>query len=178
MRVIAGKYRGKKLFSPPNLDIRPTADRAKEALFSILKSKLAVFENCHFLDVFAGSGAIGIEAISRGFASACLIDVDVKTCQKNAQIFAGENIKLLCCNATNLPLAAQKYDLIFLDAPYSKGLSEKALQSLCDKNWLAPQALCVIEVEKNETLNYGDGFELIDERIYGLAKFIFLQVIA
>ncbi len=176
MRIIAGTYRGKKLFTPENNDVRPTSDRARESIFNILNSKIDNnWADYSLLDLFSGSGALGLEALSRGVKNICLVDKNTKLLTRNAALFTKEQakIKVLTTDATNLPNGNQSYNLVFMDAPYKKGLTEKALQELLQKNWLQSDALCVIEVEKNETISLPDAFEVIDERTYGLAKFIF-----
>src|SRR5574344_747180 len=177
MRIIGGHYRGKKLFTPETQNIRPTADRAREALFNILNSKLDnSWEDYNFLDIFSGTGAIGLEALSRGASSVTLIDKDIKLSAKNATLFPNEQskIKVISASAESLPQPSAKYNLIFLDAPYNKGLSEKALEELVAKQYLADDFLCVIEIERNELINIPCYFELIDDRTYGLARFLFL----
>ena len=108
MRIIAGNYRGKKLLSPTRAEVRPTADRARESVFNILNSKLdAPWEQQHLLDIFAGSGAFALEALSRGAASVCLVDIDISDAKKNAALFPKEaaKISLLKASATALPPA-------------------------------------------------------------------------
>ena len=95
MRIIGGKYRGKKLFSPQSENVRPTSDKAREALFNILRSRLgANFGEYKLLDVFSGSGASGLEALSQGFAKVALVDIDVKDLQKNVKLFEYEKAKI------------------------------------------------------------------------------------
>lgn len=176
MRIIAGIYRGKKLFTPESNDVRPTSDRARESVFNIINSKISgSWGDYNLLDLYSGSGAMGLEALSRGIKDICLIDKNTKLLTRNAALFAKEQakIKILTTDATKLPNANKKYNLVFMDAPYKKGLTEKTLQELLQKNWLQTDALCVIEVEKNETFSLPDIFEIIDERTYGLAKFVF-----
>ncbi len=179
MRIIGGKYRGKKLFTPENNDVRPTADRAREAVFNILASKLENrWTEYNLLDVFSGTGAFALEALSRGVNSICLIDKNTKLSAKNAGLFPQEKeyIKLITADALSLPPASRRYNLIFMDAPYQKGLSAPALAELYDKGWLDEVALCIVEVEKTEKLNIPETFDVLDERIYGLAKFFFLRL--
>ncbi len=179
MRIIGGKYRGKKLFTPENNDVRPTADRAREAVFNILTSKLEnAWETYNLLDVFSGTGAFALEALSRGADSVCLIDKNTKLSAKNIALFPQEkeHIKLITADALRLPQASVRYNLVFMDAPYQKGLSTPALKELCNKGWLAEEALCIVEVEKTEMLNIPETFEFVDERVYGLAKFFFLRL--
>ncbi|MDD4556885.1 MAG: 16S rRNA (guanine(966)-N(2))-methyltransferase RsmD [Alphaproteobacteria bacterium] len=180
MRIIAGTYRGKKLFTPTNQEIRPTSDRARESIYNILNTQIGTdWEEVSLLDVCAGTGAFGLEAISRGVKEVCLIDVDTQLSTKNANLFAKEKakIRILKANVLALPTASQVYDVVFLDAPYHKELSEKALKQLAEKGWLKPNALCVIEVEKKEDIELPEMFEKFDERRYGVAKIIFAKYI-
>lgn len=178
MRIIAGAYRGKKLFSPASDKVRPTSDRAREAIFNILNSLLPeAWDQYHLLDVFAGTGAFALEALSRGAASVGLIDQDTGSLQKNVNLFpqAKGRIRIYRQNALKLGAAPQVYNLVFMDAPYQKGLSEPALQQLAKQGWIRPQSLCLVEVEKNEQLDLPACFKLQNERIYGLAKVLFLS---
>lgn len=176
MRIISGSYRGKKLLSPDSDKVRPTSDRTREAVYNILYSKLSrSLADLSLLDVFSGSGAFALEAVSRGIKNVGMIDVDTRPLIKNVALFPNEKnkIKIMKLDASNLPHSAEKYDIVFMDAPYKRGLSELALQQLKLKNWLSTEALCIVEVERNEDLSVPQNFELIDERIYGLAKVLF-----
>lgn len=178
MRIIAGAFRGKKLFSPDSDKVRPTSDRAREALFNILNSTLPdAWENYHLLDVFAGTGAFGLEALSRGAASVGLVDQDTRSLQKNVKLFPSveKRIRIFRQDVLKLSPAPQAYDLVFMDAPYQKGLSEPALRQLASQGWIRPHALCLVEVEKNEQLDLPSCFKLQNERIYGLARVLFLR---
>lgn len=178
MRIIAGKYRGKKLLSPQNSGVRPTADRARESVFNILNSKLEnPWPEYRLLDVFTGTGAFGLEAVSRGVGEVCLIDINPQTAKANAALFPQEKdkIKIITANACRLGAAVQKYNLAFMDAPYNKGLSEQALEQLHHKGWLEKGALCLVEVENKEQIDIPEAYAQVDERVYGLAKIIFLE---
>ena len=178
MRIIGGQYRGKKLFSPDSDKVRPTSDRAREALFNILASHLEnPLSEYRLLDVFAGTGAFALEALSRGVKEVCLVDVDTKTLLKNTALFMNEKdkIRVVRSDVAHLPVALQQYDIIFMDAPYNKGLSEIALNNLADKQWLKSGALCMVEVEKTEQITIPSCYQVQNERIYGLAKVIFMQ---
>ena len=177
MRIIAGKYRGKKLFSPDTKDVRPTSDRARESIFNILNSRFSSdYSKYNLLDVYAGTGAFGFEALSRGFASVTFIDKNTENIQKNAKLFPNEQAKIniLKADATNLPKINKTFDLVFMDAPYSLGLTEKTLLQLVQKNWLSDNVLCIVETQKNEELALHESLEIIDERIYGIAKISFI----
>ncbi len=177
MRIIGGKYRGKKLFSPASDNVRPTSDRAREALFNILNSNLEnPLSDYTLLDVFSGTGAVALEALSRGAKQVCLVDIEAKNLRKNTALFPLEQnrIKVIQADVAHLPTSGEKYDLLFMDAPYQKGLSEVALRELDKKGWLNRHTLCMIEVEKNEQLDVPSCYQVQSERIYGLAKIIFM----
>ncbi len=177
MRIIGGKYRGKKLFSPQNSGIRPTSDRARESVFNILNSILPMeWNEYRVADLFAGTGALALEALSRGVSAITMVDIDTSTIKKNVALFPAEKekIKMITADAAKLGRSIQKYNLLFMDAPYNKGLSELALVSLTQNGWLEDGAICIVETEKKEKLTLPTGFDLTDERIYGLAKISFL----
>lgn len=179
MRIIGGRYRGKKLISPASSAVRPTSDKAREALFNILRSRLGGnFNKLRLLDIFAGSGAFGLEALSQGFAEVILLDIDTGDLQKNAALFASEQnrIKIVRADATEKFALTEKYDVLFMDAPYNKGLTEKALINTVEV--LKPGALCLIEVEKNEMCVLPPRYKLLDERRYGLAKVLIAEFIS
>lgn len=178
MRIIGGKYRGKKLFSPKSENVRPTSDKAREALFNILRNRLGQdFSGMKLIDVFSGSGAFGLEALSQGFAKVVLVDIDVKDLQKNVKLFEGEKYKIdvIKADATKTIMTNEKFDAMFMDAPYNKGLSEKALISV--SKCLNNGALCMVELEKNEVCNFPKCFQILDERVYGIAKIVIAEFI-
>ncbi len=175
MRVIGGKYRGKKLFSPDNGKVRPTSDRAREALFNILRSRLGNdWSNFRFLDVFAGSGAMSWEALSLGAAFVTLVDADVGPLLRNASLFKDEKAKIRIIKSPVQALgeADAGYDILFCDAPYHQSLTVPALCRLAEKNWLKSGAWCLIEVAKDEICPLPETFVLLEERRYGAAKVI------
>jgi len=177
MRIIGGKYRAKKLFSPQNVGVRPTSDRTREAVFNILYSILPMeWSEYNLLDLFSGTGAFALEAISRGVNSVTMVDINPQTIKKNVALFPieKEKIKIIVADASKLGRSIKKHNLVFMDAPYNKDLSEPTLVALRDNNWLEDGAICVVETEKKESLTIPTGFELTDERIYGLAKVSFL----
>jgi 16S rRNA (guanine966-N2)-methyltransferase len=172
--------------APTDRVTRPTADRVREALFDILLSA-ALAEGAAdlgaiaALDVFAGSGALGFEALSRGAARAGFIEN-----APGPQSVIGENIRklgvgaraaLLRFDATKPPKATQPYDLIMLDPPYRSGLAGPALEALLKRGWIAPNARAIVEVSAGEPFAApGPAFAITDERKYGAAKLIFLSV--
>lgn len=183
MRIVAGKFRGKAITSPSDLSIRPTSDRAREAVFNILGSRLGPhFTGRRVLDLFAGTGALGLEALSRGAANAVFVDTGTESralIRDHIQDFGIAGIaKLLRRDATDLgPAGSMKpFDLVFLDPPYGKGLGEQALLSAMKGNWLAKGGTVVFEEAAEIAPDLPAGFTLDDRREYGAAAVYFLTV--
>lgn len=181
MRIVAGKFRGKQLSSPVDDSIRPTSDRARELMFNILGSRLGpVLEGKRVLDLFAGTGALGLEALSRGAAQVTFVDTGAEArglIRDHIQAFGAAGItKLLRRDATALgtPGTFGQFDLIFLDPPYGQGLGEKALAELAANGWIAPGATIVWEEAADADVPVPGGFTLEDTRIYGAAAVRFL----
>lgn len=155
MRVISGERRGKKLLAPEGFDTRPTTDRVKEAVFNIIQFKV---EGSHVLDLFAGSGQMGIEAISRGALSCVFAEQDRKACEvvrKNlaacrfddrAEVICGEGIAAIS------RMRAKRFDIIFLDPPYSSDLMEKALLKICTLDLLKDNGIIICEVQRGSEI--------------------------
>jgi 16S rRNA (guanine966-N2)-methyltransferase len=182
MRIIAGKFRGKTLLSPSDDAIRPTSDRARESVFNILASRLSPnLDGLKVLDLFAGTGALGLEALSRGAATVVFVDTGAEArglIRDHIEAFgAGGVAKLLRRDATALGPAGTMgpMDLVFLDPPYGKGLGEQALASLRDGNWLAKDATIVLEESVDIPVVLPDGFVLDDRRDYGAAAVHFIR---
>jgi len=183
MRIVAGKFRGKQLSSPGDDSIRPTADRVRESVFNILASRLGPnFDGLRVLDLFAGTGALGLEALSRGASNVVFVDTGAEArglIRDHIEAFgAGGVAKLLRRDATALGPAGTMgpVDLVFLDPPYGKGLGEQALVALKDGGWLKPETVLVLEESSDVTLTLPDGFGLDDRREYGAAAVHFLSV--
>jgi 16S rRNA (guanine966-N2)-methyltransferase len=181
MRIVAGRFRGKGLNSPSDQSIRPTADRVRESMFNILASRLGpVLDGVRVLDLFAGTGALGLEALSRGAAHVTFVDTGAEArglIRDHIEAFgAGGITKLLRRDATDLgvPGSMKPFNLVFLDPPYGKTLGEQALAGLRDNNWLAPGATIVWEESRDATLDIPAGFTLTDRREYGAAAIHFL----
>jgi 16S rRNA (guanine966-N2)-methyltransferase len=182
MRIIAGKFRGKTLLSPSDDSIRPTSDRARESVFNILASRLSPnLDGLKVLDLFAGTGALGLEALSRGALSVVFVDTGAEArglIRDHIEAFgAGGTTKLLRRDATALGPAGTMgpMDLVFLDPPYGKGLGELALASLRDGNWLAKDATLVLEESVDVPVELPAGFVLDDRRDYGAAAIHFIR---
>jgi 16S rRNA (guanine966-N2)-methyltransferase len=174
MRIVGGEHRGRALAAPEGLCTRPTSDRVRESVFNVLQHAkwldAALPEDAHVLDVFAGTGALGLEALSRGASGVVFMENDraaLGALRKNIETL-GVTAKVLACDAL-APPEGTPCGLVFLDPPYGKGLSMRALVALADKGWLAPDAVCVMEMSKKAPEDFPAGFTLKDERRYGVA---------
>lgn len=183
MRIVAGKFRGRQLLSPEDDTIRPTADRVREAIFNILASRLSPsLDGLKVVDLFAGTGAMGLEALSRGAASVVFVDTGAEArglIRDHIEAFgAGGVAKLLRRDATSLGPAGTMgpVDLIFLDPPYGQGLGEKALLALRDGGWLTKDTIIVLEEASEVEVALPEGFVLDDRRDYGAAAVHFIRM--
>lgn len=178
MRIVGGTYRGKLLSAPDGTTTRPTSDRARESVFNILDNRLIKagrrWDGLIVFDAFAGTGALGLEAVSRGAHALFAAEKDeaARQCwRKNTQGLKNAAL-VLYSDVLALPMAQQPVDLLFMDPPYNKGLVAPALTELEQKGWLNADTLCVIEVEKAERDFLPDGFAVEDTRFYGKAKVV------
>lgn len=183
MRIIAGNFRGKPLVAPIGRATRPTAERTREAMFNILQHAIwgKSLEGLCVLDLFAGSGALGLEAISRGAAFALFVET-----QPQARAAIRSNIEALGLfgntrihrrDATDLGARpaglGRGFDLVFADPPYGQNLLEAALKGLIQGKWLAPNCLICAETAPNDAHGW-PGFQILDTRRYGSAQIMFL----
>jgi 16S rRNA (guanine966-N2)-methyltransferase len=184
MRIVGGKHKGRSLIAPQGATTRPTADRARESVFNVLAHAAwsPGIEGRRVLDLFAGSGALGLEAMSRGAAFALFVETDAAArgaIRDNIETFAlfGAT-RIHRRDATDLgekPAGlGEPFDLVFLDPPYGRGLGEAALAKLADGGWINGDAIAVFECGADETPAM-PGFDLLDERSYGAAKVLFLK---
>lgn len=174
MRIVGGEFRGRGLAAPKTLTIRPTTDRSRESLFNILShAHPEALDGTRVLDLFAGTGAVGIEALSRGARSAVFVESGVEgrgVIQKNIETFGLQGrTRLFRRDATKLGPSGTlgAFDLVFADPPYGKGLGERALISASRGGWIRDGALVVLEEEVAADPVPGDGFELLDSRAFG-----------
>lgn len=185
MRIIAGRHRGRRLEAPPgNATTRPTADRVRQALFDMLWhapwAGRAAVEDAAVLDAFSGTGALGLEALSRGAASAWFIERDraalaalranIAACREEGRAH------ILPADATRPPRAAAPCGLIFLDPPYGQDLVPRAVSALAAAGWIAPGALLCAEIGAGESLNLPGG-DVLAERGHGAAKMLCLRML-
>lgn len=180
MRIIAGRFRGAHLQSPIGVDTRPTADRAREALFNMLvHGKFADrLKGGRFADAFAGTGAVGLEALSRGAEKAVFIEnhrAALDALKANiAKCRTEENTSIVARDATSPGNPPAPCDIVFLDAPYRQGLSEPALDALLRAGWLADDGLVIVQTDPKESFKPPASLTVVDERKYGAAKLYFM----
>jgi 16S rRNA (guanine966-N2)-methyltransferase len=182
MRIVAGMYRGRPLVAPKGHSTRPTADRVRQALFNVLEHAAWApdLDGARVIDLFAGSGALGLEALSRGAAHCLFVDRDPA-----ARAAISANLASLGCQAraTVVGLDAGElgrrtegptFNLAFLDPPYGAGLAHPALRALSSGGWLSPGGLAVVEVGADEPRFAGPDFTPLDARTWGAARVVFL----
>jgi 16S rRNA (guanine966-N2)-methyltransferase len=181
MRIVGGEFRGRPLATPRGHEIRPTTDRTREALFNVLGHRFAErLEGARVLDLFAGTGALGLEALSRGASSAMFIEESAEgrgLIRTNVEAFGlTGRTKIFRRDATRLGEAGniQPFGLLFADPPYGKGLGEQALTSARQGGWLLPGALCVVEETAAAPFGPVEGFDMLDKRAYGETVIRFL----
>ena len=185
MRIVSGEFRGKALTAPPGQATRPTSDRARQAIFNILEHApwSAGVRDARVIDLFAGSGALGFEALSRGAAFCLFVETDEAARGAIRQNVDGMHLfgktRVHRRDATDLGVRpgadGPAFDLAFLDPPYGKGLGEKALERLAAGGWLAPGAAVVFERGVGEAAFAVEGYEPLDARDYGAARVHFLR---
>lgn len=182
MRIVAGKHRGLALATPTDNRIRPTSDRTREAIFNILQHGAAamVIEGARVLDLFAGTGALGLEALSRGARYCVFVDEGAAArglIRTNVDAMHAQGAtKIWRRNATDLGPCSPMlpFDLVFADPPYGKGLGEKALSSAMAGGWLTPEAVIVLEESADAVIDLPAGLTLLDQRRYGDTQVMFL----
>jgi 16S rRNA (guanine966-N2)-methyltransferase len=182
MRVVGGRLRSRPLAGPKSDAVRPTADRLREALFNVLAHSYGdPVAGARVLDLFAGTGALGIEAISRGAAYALFVDEGVEAralLRDNVEALGlGGVTRIFRRDATKLGPAhpLEPFSLVFLDPPYGKGLAEKALMAAREGGWLQPEALIVVEEAAEAAFKAPDGFAELERRQYDDTEFVFLR---
>jgi len=186
MRIVAGSFKGRTLVAPEGQGTRPTSDRARQAVFNVMEHAAWAepLEGMRVIDLFAGSGALGFEAISRGAAFALFVETDEEArgaIRENADAF-GVMGRTRVHRRSAIDLGGrpgsdgEAFDLAFLDPPYRKGLGEQALARLIEGNWLRPGAVVVFERGSDEPEIDTPGYERLDARDYGAARVLFLKL--
>jgi 16S rRNA (guanine966-N2)-methyltransferase len=175
MRIVGGSLRGRAIATPQHEGLRPTADRVRESLFNILAHGVEDFtlERARVIDLFAGTGALGLEAISRGAAYCLFVEDDAEAralIRTNIETFGLTGVtRIFRRDATDLGPAGTMaaFDIAFLDPPYERGLGEKALAALAEGDWLVPNAIIVLEERAGISIALPPAFTQIDRRTYG-----------
>ena len=177
MRIIAGRFRGRPLATPPGGATRPTADRVREALFSMLASRIGSFEDLRVADLFAGSGALGFEALSRGAAHAAFVENDPKArsvIEASAdKLGVSDAVRILGGSALSLP-RSEPFDLIFADPPYAERSGSAAVKAVVEAGWLAPGGWMCVETARGDAVDPLD-LEIDAERDMGRARLSLLR---
>jgi len=183
MRIIAGKFKGRTLATPTDGATRPTSDRNRESLFNILENRHEIaFEQCRVLDLFAGTGALGLEALSRGARSATFVENSAAAraiIRSNIEILAVEGMsRILRRDATDLGSVGRMscFNLVFVDPPYGQGLGEKALIKAQAGGWLSQDATLILEESAGVTIALPAIFALQDKRVYGRSVLYFYKI--
>ena len=186
MRIVGGRLGGRRLAAPGDRAIRPTAERTRQALFDMLAHgpypgpEGPMPLGARMLDAFAGTGAVGLEALSRGAAGVTFLDSEPSALglvRRNAAALAPEDpaVSILRRDATRPGRAPGRHDLAFLDPPHGAGLAEPALRALDSAGWLALDAVVVVECARKEVLAAPEGFQIVDQRAHGAARLVFLR---
>jgi 16S rRNA (guanine966-N2)-methyltransferase len=182
MRIVAGKFRGASLAAPHGESIRPTSDRVRESIFNILAHGVGLdLEGARVLDLFAGTGALGLEAMSRGAAFALFVEESAEArglIRRNAESFGVIGAtRVYRRDATKLGEIGTlaPFSLLFADPPYGKGLGELALAAAAGGGWLLPDAIAVLEESAQSAFEVPPGFSAIDQRVYGGTSVYFLR---
>ncbi|MCW4115288.1 16S rRNA (guanine(966)-N(2))-methyltransferase RsmD [Aurantimonas sp. MSK8Z-1] len=182
MRIVAGEFRGRAIAAPATNAIRPTTDRTRETLFNILAHAGGVtLDGARVLDLFSGTGALGLEALSRGGRFCLFVEEGVEArglLRTNIESFGLQGrTKIFRRDATSLGAVGtmEPFDLLFADPPYGKGLGEAALTSAAAGGWLVPGAVCIVEEAASAAFPHPDGFTLSDERSIGETVLRFLR---
>ncbi len=177
MRIIGGAWRGRSVEAPPGQSTRPTADRVRETLFSMLASRLGTFEDLRVADLFAGSGALGLEALSRGATSAVFVESDAKAAaavKRNAEkLGAADRVRIIGGSALSLP-RWEPFDLIFADPPYAPGSASAVVHSVVNAGWLARGGWLSVETQRGDTVD-PDELALDSARDVGGARLTLLR---
>ena len=182
MRISGGAHKGKKLIVPKGDSVRPTTDKVRQAIFNALNSRGAIAA-ANVLDLFCGTGSLGLEALSRGAAQCTFIDNSkdsLKACKANiATCDAGASAKILMKDVSKLHACkGQKADLVLLDPPYRLNLVYPTLQHLCESGWIANEAVIVVDCEKEADEVLPETFTLLDIKNYGDVKILLAQYTA
>lgn len=179
-RIISGRFRGRRLSVPKGTDIRPTTDRMRERLFSILGNKrYPALAGAHVADMFAGTGALGLEALSRGAAHVTFVEKargSLDCLRANISALGAEaDTKIIMSDAAAVTSPAEPFDIIFMDPPYRQGLLRPTLDHLIATNWLKGETAIICELASDEAVDIPPRLEIVDDRQQGKQRIIILM---
>jgi 16S rRNA (guanine966-N2)-methyltransferase len=177
VRIISGKWRGRPLVAPVGQQTRPTADRVRETLFSMLASRLGTFDGLAVADLYAGSGALGIEALSRGAASCRFVDSDraaVDAIRRNLEKLDALDLAEIQSASAERLAPGQAFDLVFADPPYVEGAGTKVARTVARADWIAPGGWLAIETGRKDAIDPGI-FTMVAERDVARARLTLLR---
>ncbi len=156
MRITGGQYKNRKLFVPEGKDVRPTSDRMRQSLFNMLNhspwAEPFQFEGARVLDLYCGTGALGLESLSHGAKHCLFIDTDIHAVQRNTAFLTNDQFRVVKANALKFGKGAGDISLVFMDPPYRQDMVEPTINNLIDQNWLADGALVIVETERSLAL--------------------------
>jgi 16S rRNA (guanine966-N2)-methyltransferase len=186
MRIIAGKHRGRRIEAPETRNIRPTTSRTREAVFNILvHSRFGLEESPLYgrvADIFCGSGAMGLEALSRGAGHVTFVDKSresIEVLEYNIENFGEEeNSRILRSDSSHLPPVSEPFDLLIMDPPYHTGLAFHSLKTASKGGWLHENTITVLELAWKEDVKIPKNFEILEERRYGNTRIVILRLAA
>lgn len=180
MRVIAGKHKGRRIECLEGKTIRPTSDMLRGAVFNKLQFNVD-WESTNVADICCGTGAFGIEALSRGAQYVTFVDSNRESLdmtRKNLSKLGEEgHYELLGSAVENLPVSRKQHGVLYIDPPYFAGIVPKALKSLKEKNWIAPEAVIMCEMSERDKFAAPEGFEIVEERRYGNTKLVIVKLV-
>lgn len=179
MRIVAGRHKGLLLEAPPGETTRPTSERARQALFDMLSHGRfrGVLDAVEVADIFAGTGALGLEALSRGAKRAVFVEKDrvaLAVLARNiAKARRDDDCEVISRSATDLPARKLPVGMAFLDAPYGQGLTAQALASACQRGWIGPDTLMIAQIDPREDASWlDDGWAVEEDRSHGKARLV------
>ena len=177
IRIIAGKHRGRRVAIPELKDIRPTANRSRQAVFNMLthaRNGFSAIIGARVLDLYTGTGALGLEALSRGAEHVTFVDTKTDLARQNVEAMGEQDqATIITADATQLPKADEPYDIIFMDPPYNQNLIQKTIDMLVKNGYIDERAILVIESSMEEEYELPGHMRQFDERVYGMSRFAF-----
>ncbi|MDB1135585.1 RsmD family RNA methyltransferase [Candidatus Anaplasma sp. TIGMIC] len=181
IRITSGIFRGRRVFTGGALKARPPVSIIRESVFNILRSYISI-SGISVCDIFCGSGSMSFEALSRGAARACLVDINatnIRLVHRTAVTLGVDKLlSTFCCDVQKLSWAENKHDLAFVDPPYDKpGLIDVSLRALMESGWCGADSIVVLRVRRGEQVSLPEAYSLLDKRSYCSSDVLFLKVI-